>query len=159
MTQFRTTEVYISGAMSERDQILAALDSWVAQRPGLEFGNYGDVSAYRAELRGITKDLHHYRTLRASIAWRVSITAESLTKAFDAFSGLLTWDGQRLDYCTGQYWPTEYRKAACAVLARALWDHARECLSPERGGDAPGCVLRADFRKEYGKAIASRWFS
>lgn len=30
-----------------------------------------------------------------------------------------------LDYCTGQYWSTEYRRAVCAVLARALWDYWR----------------------------------
>jgi hypothetical protein len=29
----------------------------------------------------------------------------------------LTWKNGQLDYCTGQYFPTEYRKAASAVLS------------------------------------------
>jgi hypothetical protein len=35
-----------------------------------------------------------------------------------------------LSYCVGQYWPTEYRAAACAVLASALWDYKRDHCMP-----------------------------
>jgi hypothetical protein len=34
--------------------ILESLRRFARQRPGLEFGNYGDATAYRAELRSIT---------------------------------------------------------------------------------------------------------
>jgi hypothetical protein len=58
----------------------------------------------------------------------------------------------RVDYCTGQYFPTEYRAAACAVLATILWDY----ISPE-------CKTGNDIRKwaraEFGRGIASRWFN
>lgn len=37
--------------------VIACLDRWIRQRPGLEFGNYGDLRAYRAELRNIARDL------------------------------------------------------------------------------------------------------
>jgi hypothetical protein len=72
----------------------------------------------------------------------------------------LTWDSekQRLDYCTGQYWPTEYRRAACAVLASALWAYQRDNLKPDPDC-RPGDVLRAHFRKEFGRRIANRWFN
>ena len=43
--------------------IIDALYSFATQRPGLEFGNYGDVRAYRSEMRSITKDLHDARLL------------------------------------------------------------------------------------------------
>lgn len=152
----------------ERERILDALATWIAQRPGLEFGNYGSVSSYRAELRSITKDLHHARTLLQAVRWRESITAEHLKEAFRAYSGRLSWDGQKLSYCTGQYWLTEYRRAVCAVLASALWGYARANMpKPERKedgeetyqGKSAGDYLRSGFRKEYGRAIADRWFN
>ena len=33
--------------MDRKQQIITALQGWIAQRPGLEFGNYGNVSNYR----------------------------------------------------------------------------------------------------------------
>lgn len=59
-----------------KQAILTALDAFVRQRAGLEFGNYGDVRSYRAEQRSITRDLHHYRELAAYVAMRESITAD-----------------------------------------------------------------------------------
>src|SRR5690242_2748756 len=108
---------------STKTQILAALDKWIKQRPGLKFGNYGNVSAYRSELRGITKDGRQAKQLLRYVEMS-QITGEQLVPAFRrAFSGRLSWDGASLSYCTGQYWPTEYRRAVCAVLARVIWDY------------------------------------
>jgi hypothetical protein len=109
----------------ERTAILNALRAWVAQRPGLEFGNYGDVAAYREEQRDIARDKKHAEILLNAVKWRTSITADDLKAAFRAYSGRLSWNGERLDYCTGQYWPTEYRRAACAGLAAAQWGYLR----------------------------------
>jgi hypothetical protein len=82
-----------------------------------------------------------------------------------------------LDYCIGQYWPTEYRRAACAVLSAAIWVWAREhCLpvpdagsdpaettgwrdGPLYGGISAGSWLRRFGRRELGKRIADRWFN
>lgn len=165
--------------LSELAAILECLAAFAKQRPGLEFGNYGDVAAYRSEMRGITRDLHHARALIAAIAWRDSITAEKLKDAFRAYGGRLTWDGEkrRLDYCVGQYFPTEYRRAVCAVLASALWDYMRENLptddkrrtlhhNSETGetlyrydGLRAGDYIRRAARREFGAAIAKRWFN
>lgn len=159
---------------AERETILNALDHWTRQRPGLEFCNYGDVPAYRSELRSITRDLHDFRVLARAVELS-GITAEQLREGFRAYSGRLTWDGSKLDYCTGQYWPTEYRKAACAVLAAALWDYHREhCMPaaivqngeknyPHCNGSANtisgGEWLRTNFRRLFGRGIAGRWFN
>ncbi len=116
--------------LTERELILANLDAFVRQRSGMDYRNYGDAASYRSEQRSITRDLRDYRTLRAAVQWREGIDAAALKEAFRAFSGRLTWDGKRMDYCTGQYFPTEYRKAACAVLASALWDYTREHAMP-----------------------------
>lgn len=140
--------------MDTKEQIIAALDRWIRQRPGLQFGNYGNVSAYRSEMRSITKDRHEAETLLRYVE-RSQITGEQLAGAFrHAFSGRLSWDGAKLDYTTGQYWPTEYRRAACSVLASAIWDYWRDGME----GDNIGDRLRKSARREFGRAIGSRWF-
>lgn len=123
---------------SKKQAILDALTAFMNQRASMDPHNYGDYKAYRAESRSVTRDLHDARTLLRAVMWRDSITADDLLAAFRAFSGRLTCkdisahydDGSvyykfSLDYCTGQYFPTEYRKAVCAVLASALWDRKR----------------------------------
>lgn len=144
-----------------KEQVINLLDAWIRQRPGLEYANYGDLSSYRAELRSITKDLHDARELLRAVEFS-SITAPALVDAFRAFSGRLQIEpvkdkpGEyRLDYCTGQYWPTEYRAAACAVLSRALWDYHRADYTAD--DDHIGDKLRAKFRRMFGKGLQSRW--
>lgn len=143
---------------AERGAILEAMGRWIRQRPGLEFGNYGTVSSYRAELRSITRDLSDARLLLRAVEMS-SMPADVLLEGFRAYSGRLSWDGNRLDYCTGQYWPTEYRKAACAVLAAALWDWYREdYAAAAKPGESAGDAIRRQFRREYGRGLARRWF-
>lgn len=185
----------------DKQTICAMLRVWVNQRPGLEFGNYGDIKAYRSELRSITKDRADALQLLRAVELRDSITAEMMVAAFPrAFSGRLRFEKREkdgkwiLDYCTGQYWPTEYRRAACAVLASVLWDYVRTGCMPapqyvvgdgakfdsekeareyvsnpsfsavlsieERyDGLRAGDWIRRYFRREFGRGIASRWFS
>lgn len=158
--------------MDKKTQVVDALRAFINQRPGLEFGNYGSVAGYRAELRQITRDRREALELLRAVEWRDSITAEDLIAASKgAYSGRLTIE-QRADgavsvgYCTGQYFPTEYRKAACAVLASALWDHTREHCAPTPANPASyrrwtaskGDWLRRYFAQEFGRGIASRWF-
>ncbi len=163
--------------LTERELILANLDAFVRQRSGMDYRNYGDATSYRAEQRSITRDLHDYRALRAAVQWRDGIDAAALKEAFRAFSGRLTWNGKRMDYCTGQYFPTEYRKAACAVLSQALWDYTRDKAMPEgsRQGATEGTMLytlgggkghasagewmRRYFQREFGRGLAGRYFN
>jgi hypothetical protein len=141
--------------MTSKESLLIALRAFVAQRPGLEFGNYGDVSAYRSEMRSITRDCTEARALLRYVE-RSGITAERIVAAsLRAFSGRLnlapSGEGWRIDYCTGQYWPTEYRRAVCAVLASAIWYYWRD-------DESTGESLRRNARLEFGRGIASRWF-
>jgi hypothetical protein len=112
--------------MTDKQAIISALAAWIKQRPGLEYGNYGDPVSYRAELRSIGKDLTHARALLNYVESCEGITGETLAYAFSAFSGRLSWDGAKLNYCVGQYWPTEYRRAACGVLASAIFLYWRD---------------------------------
>jgi hypothetical protein len=149
-----------------KNQIITLLDAWIRQRPGLEFGNYGDVTAYRSESRRIQRQLRDARELLLAAELALGMTGEQLAAAFPrAYSGRLTlaphtkpgtW---RLDYCTGQYWPTEYRAAVCAVLASALWDYYREDFAASaKPGESPGDAIRRNFRRKFGATMQKRWF-
>ena len=158
--------------MADKSTIIAALRKWIAQRPGLEFGNYGDVSSYRAEMRSIGRDLQHARAMVNYVAWHDSITAEMILDA--AGSGRLSIvvrdDGTvAIDYCTGQYWPTEYRPAVCRLLSSVVWDWISANAStldiakmPQHGCMAgivnQGDYIRKTARREIGTSIARRWF-
>lgn len=147
---------------ASKSVILAALRAWVNQRPGLQFCNYGECKSYRAELRAIARDKRDAETLLTSVELADGISAYDLRDAFPhAFSGRLSWEedgkgGGKLGYCCGQYWPTEYRKAVCAVLSSALWNHYRDEMRDE---ERPGDALRAKFRRLFGRSLASRWFN
>lgn len=138
--------------MIDRDQILDALDAFAATRPRLEFGNYGDRSSYRKEVRSITRDLHDARILLAAVR-RSSITGAQLIEAFRGKR--LQWDGARLDYTTGQYYPVEYRPAVCSVAVSALWAHYARDVT----GDNLGDKIRATARRALPRAISKRWFN
>ena len=145
-----------------KSDIIAALDQFIHQRPGLEFGNYGSLSGYRAEIRSITKDLQQARQLLTYVAGRDSITAARIVDATRSgcLSIVATDSGAvRIDYCAGQYWPTEYRRAVCAVLASAIWDYWRDDCAPSPKPDKLADWLRDKARKEFGRAIASRFFN
>jgi len=144
--------------MVKKQTIIDALNAWVNQRPGLDYGNYGDLVAYRAEVRSIGKDLQHARAMINYVAWHDSITAEMILDA--AKSGRLSivvTDGTvAIDYCTGQYWPTEYRPAVCRLLSSVIWNWMRENALPRPN---MGDYIRKTARRELGTSIARRWFA
>jgi hypothetical protein len=111
---------------TEKDQILTALRTFIAQRSGMNYANYGDMPAYNADRRAITQAGRDCKQLLREIELRPSITANDLIIAAEtAYQGRLEITQERgqtrIDYTTGQYFPTEYRAAARAVLFRALW--------------------------------------
>lgn len=147
--------------MNTKEKYIVALFKFVGQRPGLEFGNYGSAAAYRSEMRRITRQRHDFRRIAHQVELASGISAENLVNAArSAYSGRLSFVGEGnkvgVDYCAGQYFPTEYRAAACAVLTSALWDYYRADLPPET--ENKGDKLRAKFRRMFGASIASRWF-
>ena len=150
-----------------KSKLIETLHAWINQRPGLEPANYisgwndtAGRSAYRSESRSITRDAHDARYFLDYVAIRDSITAEQiLDAAKHNFSGRLSiepdGDGFRVDYCTGQYWPTEYRRAAAAVLKGAIWEWLRE--GKQKTDDAD--TIRKAARREFPASIARRWFN
>ena len=145
---------------SLRQNILQALTAFVNSRPGLGFANYGNVSAYRSELRSVTKDRAQALELLSAVSWRESITAEMIIDAaMHSFSGRLSIvpsgenNGVHIEYCTGQYYPTEYRRAVCAVLSSVLWSYFRA-----NGADT-GDDIRKTASRELSRSLARRWFN
>jgi len=160
----------------DKAQIVSALYKWVNSRPGFDPNNY-DRAGYLSDSRMVQRQRKDALTLLRAIEWRDSITGDMLAGAFRAFSGRLTWDGEKLSYCAGQYYCTEYRAAACAVLASCLWGWVRDCAMPKPetvqygsatdrpmstetryDGLSAGDWLRRHLRREFGRSIQSRWF-
>lgn len=139
--------------------LIHALGAFISQRSGIDFRNYasGDYRASResflGDYRPILKHGKHARRMLDFVSRR-DISAEDLVQA--SRSGRLSFvtikDAVGVSYVTGQYFPTEYRRAACSVLARAIWEYFRTgCnYSPED--------IRKAARREFGRAIASAWF-
>lgn len=139
-----------------KQAIIEALYRFINQRSGMDYRNYGEREAFMGDYRPILKHGRQARLMLQQIAWRDSITAEKLAEATRAFSGrlqLVERNGKvACDYTTGQYLATEYRCAACAVLAQALWDYWRaDCKT--------GDDIRKMARRELGRGIAKEWFN
>ena len=131
--------------------------NFINSRPCLEACDYirdwrdsDGRAAYFSDKNRIALQLNDARRLlRFCELYSVDVTA-ALSNTGDR----LFIEGDKLTYHVGQYWPTEYRAAACRKLAAAIWAWWRD----ECGYDT-GDKLRAKARAEFGRGIASRWFN
>jgi hypothetical protein len=111
---------------------LEKLVNFVNQRPGLDFANYGDVTSYRSEMREITNDRNDFFEMLSMANIFVENLESKLTDYLSKDSGRLTIDeNSNLSYCTGQYFPIEYRPAACRVLRSLIWNALRDAKNSE----------------------------
>ena len=161
--------------------ICDALATWIRQRPCFEQDTPG------ADRREVARDKRDAETLLQAVRRHDAITGEKLLEASrSTFEGRLkitvnlTYpkaDQIKINYIAGQYRPTEYRAAAAAVLAAALWGYMRDNMPdptykqygsatdhPMRTeslyeGKSAGDWLRRSFRKEFGSALQRRWFN
>jgi len=152
---------------ADKNTLLALLYTFINKRPGLEFGNYGNHYAYRNDIRSITRDRADALKLLRAVELRDSISAADIMAAFNGRLTLGRAKGKLcLDYCTGQYWPTEYRAAVARLASRVLWGYWRDCAAgaSDIGVDWAGVPNVADYirktaKQELGRGIASRWFN
>lgn len=130
------------------DTALAALVAFACQSSGIDARNYftdwrdtNGRRAFASEQKSITADFARFRDALAEAIAEGVTDAHIIAEAPHAFSGRLEWvcrecgaqsgkdhrdgcksHGDNLgawNYCTGQYFPTEYRKAAATLLERA----------------------------------------
>lgn len=105
------------------------LKAFVEQRPGFEFVNYGSMKYYKADYSKALKDKNSFYEILALAQNFVTYSElqETLFIYLKRNSGRLTLDeNNNLQYCVGQYFPTEYRAAACRILAGLVWDIVRD---------------------------------
>ena len=167
-----------------KQAIIDALRAFTCQRPGFEMCNYATVSDYRSDYRKVLKDRDIALTLLRQLELIDSISAEDILA--ECGGGRLQLSERPetnasgpageciVDYCTGQYFPVEYRAAVARLCASVLWAWKREQCMPaptmhhnsetgetveRHNGMRAGDYLRASFLREYGKSIARRFFS
>ena len=133
----------------EKITILALLTAFVKQRPGFELGNYGSWASYRADYRRVNEDRKLALALIEYINHNDGITADHIIAEL---RGRLTLENDRLEYCTGQYFPIEYRAAVCRALISVIWDHIRN-NAVWHGWD--GDKIRAAIKRLFGARCAN----
>jgi hypothetical protein len=133
------------------ETILTTLRAFIDARPGFDWRNYqGAPEAYRADCTTALRGLHDGRVLLRACTL-ASVSAENLRAALTDAHRLTLTDAGRLEYTPGQYWPTEYRAAACRALADALARHYMPGV-PDRAA-----LLRV-LRNVLGARLTRRWF-
>lgn len=136
----------------EADATTAALDAlraYAHRRPGLEWANYGDASAYRSDARRATRQLRDARSA-LEVASRLALSGKLTTADIlaackgDRLTLSRTGDTWAVDYCTGQYWPTEYRAAVARVALHAATRARRRCTAELSRTRYPDVAAAAD---------------
>lgn len=154
--------------------VFNALEKWINQRSRADSRDYGfDPSgreAYRSEMRNIARDGREARTALMEARAIIPGDYAVLVDSFRAFSGRLEWHEAgtlphasatepctvaTLHYTTGQYFPTEYRKAARAVLETYV-----SAMKQKASAENPTTFTyqtMADV-KAANKSIGNHWF-
>jgi hypothetical protein len=136
--------------MSKKSQLIENLLKFINQRPGLEFGNYGDVALYRAESRAITKQKAQALELLNFVARTESIDLTSILWEMQPRDRLaVNPETLSIEYTAGQYFPTEYRRAVRYALRCVIWTWAREhadCNTREK--------IQAFAKRNFSRSVA-----
>lgn len=141
---------------------IVALVAFAAQNPGFDPRDYAGYSAgYRSDSRSASQDWRRFcKALDESAVLGVTDT-HVIEQAPRAFSGRLTWiqkthKGEMIatdwDYCTGQYFPTEYRAAAATLLEYANSEARRQ---REKNSKMPTTITEL---KERNRENGGHWF-
>ena len=147
--------------MKNEKTTIDLLVKFVNQRPGLEYANYGDSKSYNAESREITKDRNDFYELLCLAQRRIENLEQKLTFNLTQSSGRLTLKGNKLEYCTGQYFPTEYRPAANRILAQLIFNGYRD--EQETNSPNPlykdGIEIRKAIKRNISRRVAKNYFN
>ena len=136
-------------------QLISLLIKFTNQKPGLDPREYGaSYQEYRREARRITKDRHDALILISAVAERPG-AIRYLREYLASGRYRLTLSGDRLDYCVGQYFPTEYRPAVARACASALWAYWRDDL---HGGTLNAEDIRDSARRTFRSRSIREYF-
>lgn len=132
---------------------IALLCKFVDSRPCLDFNDYGDIKIYRAESREITKDRSDFYELLNLARWQVDNLSEKIEQHLTTSNDRLTFENNKLQYITGQYYPTEYRPAANRVIKSIIW---REYMNAKNVDNTNKYETGHDIRKAINKHLSRR---
>lgn len=110
----------IYASKPEEYPAIYALADYCSQNPGLIFGNYGERTSFNQEARQIQRDWERFCNALYEASNLGVTDSQVIQSAKEAFSGRLEWKETHWEYTTGQYWPTEYRKAGASAVERAV---------------------------------------
>lgn len=150
---------------TENTTTIEKLISFVNQRAGLQFADYGDIKAYRKESREITKDKADFNELLNLAFTRLGADFnKKLTYSLENTSGRLGLKNGKLEYCTGQYFPTEYRPAANRILAQLIWnDYSNEMTDTKKDGMVSvykdGHEIRKALKRQLSRRVIANYFN
>lgn len=144
------------------------LIKFARQRSGIDRRDYYSdlrdkegIKAFCSEYREITNDLKRFNELMIACHYCIDDLDKKIETYLKNSSGRLTInENGHIEYCTGQYFPTEYRKAAGRVLADLLWADFRD--SKDHEGNPTyntGHEIRTAIRKRFGRALCNYWFN
>lgn len=101
-------------------------------------------------MREVTNDKKDFFELLNVCYRRIEDLENKVKNQLETSNRRLTMKNGQIEYCTGQYFPTEYRPAACRVLVSLIWDDLRE----EKKAD--GSPLYGDIRKAARRIVSRR---
>jgi hypothetical protein len=136
---------------------------FIDQRSGMDFREYGnDRAAFMSDYRPMLRNGRDARRLLAFVEGREDITADDIlttTSGNGRLEFFYAGGGVRLEYTTGQYFPTEYRAAACSMLAILAWQALDRDLGDTDPENGAADAIRRRAGRIFGRGIASRFFS
>ena len=152
----------------EKTYVLVDLRSWVSKRPKLNPADYVSTDpawrqGYKRDARRIAQQLRDAKAMLSYIDNEPTISADDIVQASRCAHGVTIQkklsDGVfkgyfELDYVQGQYWPTEYRRAACLTLSEAIWENVR---NTEPGITKP--EIKKKIGAKLGRGLVNRWFN
>jgi hypothetical protein len=147
------------------------LVKFVNQRSGINPNDYYSdwkdtegIKAYRSETREITKDRTDFFELLSLAQRRIDNFEEKLTYNLIHTNGRLVLKNGELEYVTGQYFPTEYRPAACRIVAQLIWnDYMSEEHDTKTNGIESvykdGHAIRKALRQQLSRRVMKNYFN
>lgn len=153
--QTQTTPQTIS-----KDQILEALNKHIAQRSGINcrdyYSSWSDKdgrAAFMQDYRGMLKDGRDARHLMRYVSLKSGISADDILRHCTK-NDRLSYNAEKncFEYITGQYFPTEYRSAACRLLVATIRSYY---FNQGYKWDQIAKILKGDL----GRGIFNRWLS
>lgn len=138
------------------------LVNFANKRPGLNprdyISDWQDVEGrliYMRESREITKDLHDFTELYRACNFMIPDLEKRIKSYLLNSSDRLTLtESGKLQYITGQYFPTEYRPAAARVLSSILWRYVCEAYNLQTGGE-----IREKLKKIVSRRVMKNYFN